>query len=58
MNYATLMDQQLWYFNGLPWDWQAPSVRLLELYIDFSLVTGTLAPVAGVVEYWFNRASG
>lgn len=33
------------YFDGLPWDWSAPSVSLLELYIDFTLATGTLAPV-------------
>lgn len=33
------------YFAGLSWDFSAPSVSLLELYIDFCLSTGTLAPV-------------
>eukprot|EP00438_Fugacium_kawagutii_P017560 Skav228548 [mRNA] locus=scaffold1887:556581:561575:- [translate_table: standard] len=33
------------YFDGLQWDFQQPAVSLLELYIDFSITTGSVAPV-------------
>eukprot|EP00438_Fugacium_kawagutii_P031484 Skav235038 [mRNA] locus=scaffold287:164274:169313:+ [translate_table: standard] len=33
------------YFSGLEWDFSQMPVSLLELYIDFTMCTGTLAPV-------------
>ena len=32
------------YFHDLQWDFDAPNVSCLELYVDFCLWTGTIAP--------------
>eukprot|EP00435_Cladocopium_sp_Y103_P029385 s1966_g7.t1 len=32
------------YFHNLQWDFEAPSISCLEMYIDFCLWTGTVAP--------------
>eukprot|EP00438_Fugacium_kawagutii_P025640 Skav209571 [mRNA] locus=scaffold281:133458:135524:+ [translate_table: standard] len=41
----TFMRRVIDYFTGLEWDFSQPPVSLLELYADFTLYTGTLAPV-------------
>ena len=32
------------YFHNLQWDFEAPSISCLEMYVDFCLWTGTVAP--------------
>eukprot|EP00438_Fugacium_kawagutii_P027070 Skav214861 [mRNA] locus=scaffold16:523215:524075:- [translate_table: standard] len=42
---ATFISRVIQYFDQLEWDFTQKAVSLLELYIDFTLCTGTLAPV-------------
>lgn len=42
---AAFLERVQHYFHNLEWDFGQQAVSLLELYCDFSLHTGTLAPV-------------
>lgn len=41
---AVFAERVVHYFDGLEWDFSQPAVSMLELYVDFVLSSGTVAP--------------